>query len=140
MVISILPSINAGLNATTTFLLVLGYVLIRQRAITGHTLCMVAATLTSACFLTSYLYYHAHHGATRFPGTGFIRPVYFTILITHTLLAIVQVPLIIRTLYFAFQNQLARHVRLARITLPIWLYVSVTGVVIYWMLYRVSYR
>ena len=139
MDLSILPSVNAGLNTATAFLLILGYTLIRQRAITAHTLCMLAATFTSTCFLTSYIYYHVHHGTTRFPGTGWVRPVYFTILITHTFLAIVQVPLILKTLFHAFRNELNKHVRLARITLPIWLYVSVTGVVIYWMLYRVSY-
>jgi len=136
---SLLPSINASLNAATAILLILGYTLIRQRAITAHTLCMLGATLTSTVFLGCYLYYHFHHGATRFPGTGLARPVYFTILITHTILAVVQLPLILMTLFRAFKGQFQRHISIARITLPIWLYVSVTGVVIYWMLYRVQW-
>lgn len=132
-----LPSINAGLNLTTATLLVLGYILVRQRAITGHKICMCAATLTSTLFLISYLYYHYHHGSTRFQGQGWIRPVYFTILITHTILAIVQLPLIFLTLFWAFRSRFDKHIRIARITLPVWLYVSVTGVIVYWMLYRV---
>jgi len=136
--LSILPSVNAGLNLTTTILLVLGYTLIRQRAITAHTICMLAATVTSAVFLTSYLYYHAHHGVTPFKGQGPIRVVYFSILMTHTILAIVQVPLIFTTLLRAFQGRFLKHIGIARITLPIWLYVSVTGVVVYWMLYRMD--
>ena len=138
--ITVLPSVNAGLNVTTTLLLVLGYTLIRQRAITAHTICMLAATLTSVVFLTSYIYYHAHHGTTPFKGRGLVRPVYFSILISHTILAIVQVPLIFMTLRRAFQGRFLKHVAIARVTLPIWLYVSVTGVVVYWMLYRIDYR
>jgi len=137
--LSLLPAINAGLNLTTAFLLILGYTLIRQRAITGHTLCMLAATVTSTLFLVSYIYYHAHHGSTRFQGTGAIRPLYFFILITHTTLAVIQLPLIFLTLRRAFRGQFQKHIRIARITLPIWLYVSVTGVVVYWMLYRMRF-
>ena len=136
---SVLPSVNASLNAATAVLLVLGYVLIRQRAITVHRLCMLAASFTSTIFLGCYIYYHLHHGATRFPGTGFVRPVYFTILISHTILAIVQLPLIFLTLFRAFRGEFQKHVRIARVTLPIWLYVSVTGVMVYWMLYRAHY-
>lgn len=139
MPISSLPALNAALNTISALLLILGYTMIRQRAITAHTLCMIGATITSTLFLISYLYYHAHHGATRFPGTGGIRAVYFTILITHTILATVQVPLIIATLVTALRSKFTRHVKIARITLPIWLYVSITGVVIYWMLYRMQY-
>ena len=138
--LSILPAVNAGLNLTTAVFLILGYTLIRQRAITAHTLCMVAATLTSAVFLVSYIYYHLHHGTTRFEGQGLIRPVYFFILITHTILAIVQVPLIFLTLTHAFRSKFQKHVRIARITLPVWLYVSVTGVAVYWMLYRMDFK
>lgn len=138
--LSILPSVNAGLNVTTALLLILGYTFIRQRAITAHTICMLAATVTSAVFLTSYLTYHAYHGATPFEGRGLVRPVYFSILISHTILAIVQVPLIFMTLRHAFQGRFLKHIRIARITLPIWLYVSVTGVIVYWMLYRIDYR
>lgn len=136
MNLSIFPSINASLNAATAVLLILGYFLIRQRAITGHTICMLGAVATSSIFLASYLYYHFHHGTTRFMGEGILRPIYFTILISHTILAVVQVPLIIMTLVRAFRSQFQKHIAIARITLPIWLYVSVTGVVIYWMLYR----
>ncbi len=134
-----MPEINAALNLTSVVLLVLGYTLIRQRAITGHILCMLGATATSTLFLGCYIYYHLHHGATRFPGTGWSRPVYFSILISHTILAVIQVPLIYMTLRLAFKNRFEAHKRLARITWPIWVYVSATGVVIYWMLYRVQW-
>ncbi|MBI1976484.1 MAG: DUF420 domain-containing protein [Candidatus Omnitrophica bacterium] len=133
---SSLPALNAGLNATTTLLILLGYWLIKQKAWTGHALCMILAMITSTLFLISYLIYHAHHGSTPFPGQGWIRPVYFSILITHTILAVVIVPMVLRTFYFAVRGRFDRHLRLARWTFPIWLYVSVTGVVIYWMLYR----
>lgn len=124
------------MNATSAVLLILGYTLIRQRAITGHTLCMLGATATSALFLVCYITYHLHHGATPFPGTGLVRKIYFTILISHTTLAVVQIPLILTTLYRALRGQFDKHRRIARITLPMWLYVSITGVVVYWMLYR----
>ncbi len=133
---SSLPALNAGLNATTTLLILLGYWLIKQKAWTGHALCMILAMITSTFFLISYLIYHAHHGSTPFPGQGWIRPVYFSILVTHTILAVVIVPMVLRTFYFALKGRFDRHRRLARWTFPIWLYVSVTGVVIYWMLYR----
>ena len=139
MDLAVFPPLNASLNASSALLLTLGYAFIRQRAITAHTMTMLAATLTSTLFLISYLYYHAHHGSTHFPGRGPIRPVYFTILITHTILAICQLPLICGTLFHAFRGNFVKHRRIARITLPIWLYVSVTGVVVYWMLYRVKY-
>lgn len=134
-----MPELNAALNLASTILLILGYTLIRQRAITAHTLCMLGATLTSFLFLISYIYYHLHHGSTRFPGTGWSRALYFSILIPHTILAIVQVPLILKTLIHAFRGRFEQHKRLARITLPVWLYVSVTGVIIYWMLYRMDW-
>ena len=139
MDLSILPSVNASLNTATFLLLALGYFLIRRRVIKGHTICMLGAAFTSTLFLTSYLYYHFYHGATRFPGHGLIRLVYFVILISHTVLAVVQIPLILLTLYRAFRGQFQKHVAIARITLPIWLYVSMTGVIVYWMLYRVDY-
>jgi uncharacterized membrane protein YozB (DUF420 family) len=131
-----LPALNAGLNATTTLLILLGFWLIKQKAWSGHALCMILAMITSTLFLISYLTYHAHHGSTPFPGQGWIRPVYFSILITHTILAVVIVPMVLRTFYFALKGRFDRHRRLARWTFPIWLYVSVTGVVIYWMLYH----
>ena len=139
MELSLLPSVNASLNTATALLLIFGYFLIRQRAITGHTVCMLLACGTSTLFLVSYLYYHYHHGATRFPGHGPIRLLYFVILISHTILAVVIVPLVLTTLFWAFRSRFEKHKAIARITLPIWIYVSVTGVVVYWMLYRVSY-
>ena len=139
MNISMLPAVNASLNAASALLLILGYTLIRQRAITGHTVCMLSACGTSTLFLVSYLYYHFHHGITRFPATGLVRVVYFAILISHTLLAALVPPLVIMTLFWAFKSRFDRHVVIARITFPVWLYVSVTGVVVYWMLYRVKY-
>ena len=134
--LSFLPSLNAGLNATSAFLIILGFILIRQGAWTGHALCMCSALGTSTLFLVSYLTYHFFHGATPFPGHGWVRPVYFTILVSHTILAVTVVPLTILTLTRALRSQFDRHVKIARLTFPIWLYVSVTGVVIYWMLYR----
>ncbi len=134
-----MPELNAALNLASALLLILGYTLIRQRAITAHTICMLGATFTSTLFLISYTYYHIHHGASRFPGHGGWRALYFFILIPHTILAIIQVPLIYKTLLHAFAGRFEAHRKLARITLPIWLYVSVTGVVIYWMLYRVKW-
>lgn len=139
MNLAIFPPLNASLNAVTALLLIFGYFLIKQRAITGHTICMLLATFTSTLFLISYLYYHAHHGVTKFAGMGPVRSVYFFILTTHTILAALQVPLILMTLYRAFRGQFSKHRAIARRTLPIWLYVSVTGVVVYWMLYRMSY-
>jgi uncharacterized membrane protein YozB (DUF420 family) len=134
-----LPSINASLNLASTVLLILGYTLIRQRAITAHTICMLAACGTSTLFLVGYLYYHYHHGSTPFPGRGWVRPVYFSILISHTVLAAAVPFLVILTLYRAFRSQFRKHVWIARVTLPIWLYVSVTGVIVYWMLYRMKW-
>lgn len=136
MDLSLFPPLNAGLNATSALLIILGFVLIKQGAWTGHALCMCLALLVSGLFLASYLYYHAHHGATFFPHHGWIRPVYFTILISHTVLAAAVVPLVLVTLSRALRSRFEKHVQIAKITFPVWLYVSVTGVVIYWMLYR----
>ncbi len=97
---------------------------------------MLLACVASTAFLISYVIYHAQVGLTRFPGHGWIRPVYFTILISHTVLAIVIVPLVVRTLFLALSRRFQEHKRLARITAPLWLYVSVTGVAVYWMLYH----
>ena len=136
MDLSLFPPLNAGLNATSALLIVLGYILIKQNAWTGHALCMCLALLVSGLFLVSYIYYHAHHGSTPFLHHGWIRPVYFTILISHTILAAIILPLAITTLAFALRSRFDKHVKIAKVTFPIWLYVSVTGVVIYWMLYR----
>lgn len=139
MDLSQLPAVNAGLNSASATLLVLGYVLIRQRALTAHTICMLGACGTSTLFLISYLYYHYHHGSTKFLGEGIVRVVYFSILISHTILAMVIVPLAILTVVWGLFSKFDKHIKIARWTLPIWLYVSVTGVMIYWMLYQMNY-
>lgn len=131
-----LPTLNACLNALSAVLLATGFVAIRGRRVRLHRACMVAAFVTSIVFLTSYLTYHLQVGTTRFPGQGRVRPIYFTILATHTVLAVLIPPLALVTLSHALRARFARHVRLARWTLPAWFYVSVTGVVIYVMLYH----
>jgi len=136
LALSDLPALNASLNATTTVLLLTGYAMIRRRRLSLHRACMIAATVTATLFLACYLYYHAHVGSTRFPGQGWIRPVYFAILISHTVLAAAAVPLALTTLVRGLRAQFPKHRQIARWTLPIWLYVSVTGVVIYLLLYR----
>ena len=134
-----LPALNASLNATTAVLLTIGYALIRRGHRLAHRAVMLAALAVSAAFLVSYLYYHSRVGTTRFPGQGWIRAAYFAILLSHTILAAGVVPLAVTTLRRGLRADHPRHARLARWTLPIWLYVSVTGVVIYAMLYRVSW-
>ncbi|MFQ5600662.1 MAG: DUF420 domain-containing protein [Candidatus Krumholzibacteriia bacterium] len=131
-----LPTVNAALNSTSAVLLVTAFVFIRRRRIVAHRKCMLAAFTTSCLFLVSYLTYHVQVGSTRFAAEGWIRPVYLTILFTHTVLAVAIVPLAILTLRRGLRADYPRHVRVARWTLPIWLYVSVTGVVIYWLLYH----
>jgi uncharacterized membrane protein YozB (DUF420 family) len=135
--IPFLPHFNALLNATSALLLLAGFRFIRLGRIQAHRNCQVTAVVTSTLFLISYLTYHYYHGATRFAGQGLVRPVYFAILITHTVLAVVIVPLIIVTLYRAVRRDFLRHRRIARWTLPLWLYVSVTGVIVYLMLYQI---
>jgi len=130
-----LPALNACLNATSAVLLAVGFAAIRRRRVRLHRACMLAAFAASIAFLASYLTYHLQAGTTRFAGTGWIRPVYFTILATHTVLAALIPPLAIATVSLAFRARFARHARLARWTLPAWFYVSVTGVVIYVILY-----
>jgi uncharacterized membrane protein YozB (DUF420 family) len=132
-----LPHLNAILNTTSALLLLAGFRFIRLGRIQAHRNCQITAVVTSTLFLISYLTYHYYHGATRFAGQGLVRPVYFTILITHTILAVVIVPLIIVTLYRAARGDFIRHRRIARWTLPLWLYVSVTGVIVYLMLYQI---
>ncbi len=131
-----LPALNAALNTTATLLLLWGFALIRQRKFEAHKKVMLAAFTTSILFLVSYLIYHYNVGSVKFLKTGPIRMVYFTILLTHTILAAAVAPMAAVTLYRAWTGQLQRHRKLARITLPIWLYVSVTGVAVYWMLYQ----
>lgn len=135
--VSSLPHLNALLNATSGLLLILGYALIRRRRIKAHRNCLIAALIASTVFLASYLVYHYYHGSTRFAGTGFVRPVYFAILLTHTILAAVIVPFIGVTLYRAARGDYTRHRRIARWTFPMWLYVSVTGVIVYLLLYQI---
>ena len=135
---SIFPAINASLNGASALFIATGVVLIRRGRRDAHRACMIAAISTSTLFLCSYLYYHAHVGVTRFPAHGWIRPVYFSVLLTHTVLAAVIVPLVIVTLTRALRGRFDRHRALARWTYPAWLYVSVTGVVIYVLLYRLT--
>lgn len=135
--VSGLPHLNAILNATSGVLLIIGYLLIRRGKINAHRNCLIAALIASTVFLVSYLTYHYYHGSTRFAGVGLVRPVYFTILLTHTILAAVIVPFIGVTLYRALRGDFARHRRIARWTFPMWLYVSVTGVIVYLMLYQI---
>jgi uncharacterized membrane protein YozB (DUF420 family) len=135
--ISYLPHVNACLNGTSAVLLLTGYTFIRSRNVAAHRACQMAALGVSLLFLASYLTYHYHHGATRFQGTGIVRPIYFTILTSHTILAIVIVPLVILTFSRALRNDFVRHRRIARITLPLWLYVCVSGVIVYLMLYQI---
>jgi putative membrane protein len=131
-----LPAVNATLNAISGVLLVVAYVLIRSRRIEQHRQVMIAAFATSALFLISYLVYHAQVGSVRFTRQGFVRPLYFTILVTHVILAAAVLPLAIVTLSRGLKARYAQHRRIARWTLPIWLYVSVTGVLVYVLLYQ----
>jgi putative membrane protein len=134
-----LPAVNGTLNSISAVLLVTGYVLIRRRQWRAHRRVMIAALVSSTLFLVSYLTYHAHVGSKHFPGTGAARTVYFAILITHTVLA-ATVPFFAGFLVWnAWRRRFDRHKRIARWGLPIWLYVSVTGVVVYWMLYRMQW-
>jgi putative membrane protein len=134
--VSALPAVNATLNATSAVLLAAGFFSIRRRRIVAHFTCMMAAFAVSAMFLVSYVIYHYHAGSRPFTGQGLLRPVYFGLLLTHVVLATVILPLALTTIWRGLRAEFTRHVPLARWTLPIWFYVSVTGVVIYWMLYR----
>jgi putative membrane protein len=137
MQIGDLPALNAILNGTAAVFLTAGYLQIRRGRIELHKRCMLAALATSALFLVSYVVYHANTGSRPFPGVGIARIAYFAILITHVVLAAVILPLALTTATRGLRAQYDRHVRIARWTLPLWLYVSVTGVVIYLMLYQV---
>jgi putative membrane protein len=136
------PALNATLNGASAILVTLGYVMIRSKRILAHKVCMIGATITSAIFLVSYVMYHYHlyvtgQGPVHFPGTGAPRYAYLTMLTTHTILAIIIVPLVIMSLVRAFRSNFPAHKRIARWTLPLWAYVSVTGVLIYVVLYQV---
>lgn len=131
-----IPGINAFLNSLSTLCLVVGYVSIKKRKINLHKILMFSAFIFSAFFLGFYLYYHAHIGSKAFPDLGFIKTIYLLILIPHIILAGLMVPLIFTTFYFGLKGNLIKHKKFAKITLPIWLYVSVTGILIYLMLYK----
>ena len=135
---TILPTVNASLNALSAVLLACGWMFIRRRAIARHRACMLAACASSALFLTSYLIYHAEVGSVPYQGQGVTRTIYYVILLTHVVLAAAILPLALITLSRALAKRFDRHKRIARWTLPIWLYVSVTGVVIYVMLYHLT--
>ena len=136
MTLSDLPALNACLNGTSACLLTAGYILIKRKNERAHRNCMVAALVTSSLFLASYLYYHFHAGRTVFPENWF-KPVYLAILLTHTVLAVVIVPLIIAAVVQAVRGRFESHKKITRWTWPLWMYVSVTGVVIYLLLYQI---
>jgi putative membrane protein len=131
-----LPAINAALNGTAAVLLSVGYVLIRRRRVAAHRACMMAAFAASSLFLITYLIHHARVGSVAFHGAAWLRPVYFGLLVPHIVLAALVVPLALTTIYLAWSGRFDRHRRLARVTLPIWLYVSVSGVLVYVLLYH----
>jgi len=133
---AIFPAVNATLNGSSAVLLLIGRWFIGRGRISIHRAFMIAALVTSSAFLVSYLYYHAHVGSVHFQGQGWSRPVYFSILISHTILAAVVVPMVIITLSRALRERFDRHRAIARWTFPVWVYVSVTGVIVYVMLYH----
>lgn len=134
--VSQLPAVNATLNSVSAAFLILGFLFIKFKNIKAHKACMLSAFSSSSLFLISYLVYHYRVGSVPFKGLGWMRTVYFAILLTHTILAVAVVPLVLITLRWALKQRFAAHRRMARWTFPIWLYVSVTGVVVYWMLYK----
>jgi uncharacterized membrane protein YozB (DUF420 family) len=134
--VAVLPTVNACLNSLSAILLTVGFVFIRRRNVAAHRACMLGAFVVSALFLVCYLIYHASAGSRPFTGQGVIRPIYFALLISHIVLATFIVPLALTTIYRGLSGQIDRHRRIARLTLPIWLYVSVTGVVVYLLLYH----
>ena len=136
MTVSDLPALNATLNAISGVLLVIGYVFIRRKQWRAHRACMLAAVVMSALFLTSYVIYHAQVGSVPFKGTGWIRTVYFSVLIPHVILAAAMVPPVLITVSRGLSGRYDKHRRIARWTLPVWLFVSVTGVIVYVMLYQ----
>ncbi len=136
MSVTDLPAVNATLNAISFVFLTTGYVFIRRRQRDAHRNCMIAALITSALFLTSYVIYHLNVGPVPFQKTGWIRTVYFAVLIPHVILAAAIVPMVLLTVSRAWSKRFDRHRRIARWTLPLWLYVSITGVIVYLMLYQ----
>jgi uncharacterized membrane protein YozB (DUF420 family) len=135
MSVADLPAVNASLNSICTILLFAGWWFIKHERKAQHIACMVSALIVSAAFLTCYLVYHYHVGSVKFTAQGIVRPIYYFILITHVFLAAVILPLIVLTIVPALRARFDRHRKWARITLPIWLYVSITGVIVYLMLY-----
>ena len=131
-----LSTVNAALNATSAILIGSGFYFIKQKNISAHKACMIAALGVSTVFLASYLFYHYNVGTVRFTKQGWIREVYFPLLISHTILAAVVLPLVLRTAFLAFRGRFPSHMRIAKWTFPTWMYVSVTGVVVYLMLYH----
>ena len=138
--VELLPAVNAALNLTSTALLVAGFVAVRRRRIERHRRFMLAAVASSAVFLVSYLTRVALTGTHRFPDLGAVRTVYLALLASHTLLAALVLPLVLRSVYLGLRREDVRHRRIARVTWPVWLYVSITGVLIYLMLYQVAPR
>jgi len=131
-----LATVNAGLNATAAVLIGTGFYFIKQKNIRAHKVCMISAVIVSSLFLTSYLIYHYNVGSVRFTKQGWIRDVYFPLLLTHTVLAAVALPIVLRTVYLALKGRFQNHVRIAKWAFPVWMYVSVTGVVVYLLLYH----
>ena len=134
---SIFPALNATLNGASAVLITTGRVLIGRKQVGLHRACMITAVATSSVFLVCYLYYHAHVGSVHFPGQGWARLFYFTILVSHTILAAVVVPLVLISLNYGLRSRFDKHRRIARWAFPVWLYVSITGVVVYVMLYQI---
>lgn len=137
MTLADLPAVNAGLNTLSTLFLTAGYVFIRRQRQVAHRNCMIGAVISSALFLTCYLIYHYNAGRTVFRDPAWFRPIYLAILLTHTILAVVIVPMVLMTLYRAVRRQFEAHKRISRWTWPIWMYVSITGVLIYFLLYQI---
>lgn len=137
MTIQDLPALNAALNGVSATFLVVGFAMIKRGRKTAHRNCMIGALASSAAFLTSYLIYHYHEGGTRFLEPAWFRPVYLFILLTHIVLAIAIVPMVLRTVWLAARGRFEKHRAIARWTWPIWMYVSVTGVLIYLLLYQI---
>lgn len=136
MELKFFPTLNALLNSASSLLALAGYTFIRQKKVSAHKACMLGAFFSSVAFFISYSIYHANAGATKFMGTGWIRPVYFAILLSHTVLAALIVPMVLVTLFWALKGEFSRHRAIAKWAFPLWLYVSITGVLIYLMLYH----
>lgn len=140
--ISFLPTINAFLNASSSIFMIIGYIFIKRKNLIAHRNCMIGALISSGLFLLSYLTYHAMRGSTKFMGQGTARTIYFSILLSHTVLAVVALPLVLTAFYRGWKaykletKEFLPHIKIARIAFPIWLYVSVTGIIVYLMLYH----